>query len=51
MVIQILVEFVVHNENSEIEERVSLQVSGDEKSNAVLFPRPLLLLRDASTGQ
>lgn len=45
------VEFVVHNGNKENQERVSPQVSGDEDSNAVLFPRPLLLLGDATKGQ
>ena len=45
------VEFVVHNENSENEERVSKKLSGDEDSNAVLFPRPLLLLQDATKDQ
>jgi putative transposase len=42
------VEFVVHNENSENEERDSKKLAGDEDSNAVLFPRPLLLLKDAT---
>jgi putative transposase len=42
------VEFVVHNETTGNQERVSPQVSGDEDSNAVLFPRPLLLLADAT---
>jgi len=45
------VEFVVHNENSENEERDSKKLAGDEDSNAVLFPRPLLLLQDATTDQ
>ena len=45
------VEFVVHNENSENEERDSKKLAGDEDSNAVLFPRPLLLLQDATKDQ
>ena len=45
------VEFVVHNENSENEERDSKKLVGDEDSNAVLFPRPLLLLQDATKDQ
>ena len=42
------VEFVVHNENSENEESDSKKLAGDEDSNAVLFPSPLLLLKDAT---
>jgi putative transposase len=42
------VEFVVNDENSENQERGSTELSGDEDSNAVLFPGPLLLLRDAT---
>jgi putative transposase len=42
------VEFVVHNENSENQERGSKKQAGDEDSNAVLFPRALLLLPDAT---
>jgi putative transposase len=45
------VEFVVHNENSENEERDSKKLAGDEDSNAVLFPRPLLLLPDTTADQ
>jgi putative transposase len=45
------IEFVVHNENNEDEERDSKKLSGDEDSNAVLFPRPLLLLQDATKDQ
>ena len=45
------VEFVVHNENSENQERDSKKLAGDEDSNAVLFPRPLLLLQDATKDQ
>ena len=45
------VTFVVNDENSENQERVSPGVSGDEDSNAVLFPRPLLLLRDATRAK
>jgi putative transposase len=39
------VKFIVNDGN---QERVSPQVSGAEDSNAVLFPRPLLLLEDAT---
>ena len=45
------VEFAVHNENSENEESDSKKLAGDEDSNAVLFPRPLLLLQDATNDQ
>jgi transposase InsO family protein len=45
------VEFVVHNENNENEERDSKKLAGDEDSNAVLFPRPLLLLKDATKSE
>lgn len=45
------VEFVVHNENRENAERGSKKWAGDEDSNAVLFPRPLLLLQDAKKDQ
>jgi hypothetical protein len=45
------VEFVVADENSENEKRVSPKLSGDEDSNAVLFPRPLLLLQDAAKAE
>lgn len=45
------VEFVVDDENSENKGRVSPQVSGEEDSNAVLFPRPLLLLEDATKAK
>jgi putative transposase len=41
-------QFFVNAGNGENEKRVSLEVSGEEDSNAVLFPRPLLLLKDAS---
>jgi Integrase core domain len=37
------VEFVVNSGNNENEKRFSTELSGDEDSNAVLFPRPLLL--------
>ena len=36
------------DENNENEERDSTKLAGDEDSNAVLFPRPLLLLEDAT---
>ena len=42
------VEFVVDDENSENEERDSTKLSEEEDSNAVLFPRPLLLLGDTN---
>ena len=42
------VVFVVHDGNSENQERSSTELSGDEDSNAVLLPRPLLLLKDAT---
>ena len=45
------VEFVVDDENSENEERGSKKLAGDEDSNAVLFPRPLLLLEDATKSE
>ena len=45
------VEFVVHNENSENQERGSKKLAGDEDSTAVLFPSPLLLLPDATKDQ
>jgi len=45
------VKFVVPDGNSENQERVSTELSGDEDSNAVLFPRPLLLLGDATKDQ
>jgi putative transposase len=45
------VEFVVNNENNEHEERDSKKLAGDEDSNAVLFPRSLLLLEDAKKSE
>ncbi len=45
------VEFVVDDENGENEERGSKKLAGDEDSNAVLFPRPLLLLEDATKSE
>ena len=45
------VQFIVNDGNSENEERASTELSGDEDSNAVLFPRPLLLLGDASKAE
>lgn len=44
------VEFVVHDGNSECQERSSTALSGDEDSNAALFPRPLLLLGETNQG-
>jgi putative transposase len=43
------VQFVVNDENSENVEKASTGLSGEEDSNAVLFPRPLILLGDART--
>jgi putative transposase len=45
------VEFVVNSENNENEKRISTELSGEEDSNAVLFPRPLLLLRDTTKAE
>jgi putative transposase len=45
------VEFVVDDENSENEERGYKKLAGEEDSNAVLFPRPLLLLEDATKSE
>jgi putative transposase len=42
------VEFVVDDENNENQERDSTKLAGEEDSNAVLFPRPLLLLGDTN---
>jgi putative transposase len=42
------VEFVVNDGNSENQERASTELSGEEDSNAVLFPRPLFLLGDTT---
>jgi hypothetical protein len=42
------VQFVVNDENSENAEKASTGLSGEEDSNAVLFPRPLLLLGDTT---
>src|SRR5690242_15771711 len=42
------VEFVVHNENIENVGRDSKKLAGEQDSNAILFPRPLLLLQDAT---
>src|SRR5262249_22202412 len=41
------VHFIVNRGNSENEEKTSTGLSGGEDANAVLFPRPLLLLGDA----
>ena len=41
-------EFVVNDGNSKNKERASKVLSGEEDSNAVLFPRPLVLLGDAT---
>ena len=42
------VEFVVDSGNNENEKRIATELSGEEASNAVLFPRPLLLLGDTN---
>jgi putative transposase len=42
------VEFVVNDGNGENKERVSKGCAGEEDSNAVLFPSPLFLLKDAT---
>jgi putative transposase len=44
-------EFVVHYGNGANQERDATELSGDEDSNAVHFPRPLLLLRDATKAE
>jgi hypothetical protein len=45
------VQFIVNDGNGENEERASTGLSREEDSNAVLFPRPLLLLRDATKAE
>jgi putative transposase len=45
------VQFTVNDGNGENEERASKELSGEEDSNAVLFPRPLLLLGDAKKAE
>src|SRR5262245_1461277 len=45
------VHFIVNDGNSENEEKTSTGLSGEEDSNAVLFPRPLLLLGDARKAE
>jgi hypothetical protein len=40
---------VVNDKNSENEKRISPELSEEEDSNAVLFPRPQPLLGDAKT--
>jgi len=45
------VQFVVNDGNGENVERASTGLSGEEDSNAVLFPRPLLLLQDATKAE
>jgi hypothetical protein len=45
------VQFIVNDGNGENEERASTGLSGEEVSNAVLFPGPLLLLRDAKKAE
>ena len=45
------VEFVVHPENNDNQEKSSTKLTGDEDSSAVLFPSPLLLLQDATKHQ
>ncbi len=43
------VQFIVNDENSENQERISPELSGEGDSNAVPFPRPQPLLGDAKT--
>jgi hypothetical protein len=43
------VEFVVNSENTENEERISTELSGEAHLNAVPFPRLQLLLGDGKT--
>ncbi len=43
--------FFENDGNGENEKRISPEVSGEEDSNAVLFPRPLLLLGDATKAE
>jgi hypothetical protein len=38
----------VDSGNNENEKRIATELSGEEDSNAVLFPRPLLLLGDTN---
>ena len=45
------VEFFVNVGNDENQEKVSPKLTGEEDSNAVLFPRPLLLLGDATKAE
>ena len=45
------VEFFVNDGNDESQEKVSPKLTGEEDSNAVLFPRPLLLLGDATKAE
>jgi len=44
-------QFFASDGNGENEKRISPEVSGEEDSNAVLFPRPLLLLGDARRAE
>ncbi len=44
-------QFFANDGNGENEKRISPEVSGEEDSNAVLFPRPLLLLEDATEAE
>ncbi len=44
-------QFFANEGNGENEKRISPEVSGKEDSNAVLFPRPLLLLGDATKAE
>jgi hypothetical protein len=44
------VEFVVNDGNGENQKRASKELFGEEDSNAVLFPGPLLLLGDTRKG-
>jgi hypothetical protein len=46
-----IVQFVVHNENNENEERDSKKLAGDEDSNAVLFPQTPSPVGDATKSE
>jgi transposase InsO family protein len=45
------IQFGVNDGNGENEKEISPEVSGEEDSNSVLFPRPLLLLGDTKKAE
>jgi len=45
------VQFIVNDGNGENEERISTELSREGDSNAIPFPRPLLLLPDAAKAE